>query len=281
VDDPGHHLSRQLRPRPARGGIPRRRRNPELGTAAGDRPGRVRGRQGRPGGAYGLERRDPERGHKGHWPGRAGMPAEATAISVGTWRQEWSAGRSRDPDERGRGSTGDLGPWRPGPNADGIAPQNGYRKACSGNGTRRETDGKPAPGDGPRARTTDRRTKGYQRRTPEAGKPEDGGRRGQIPAGKRETGGKPAGTPEAVRSGPKPPGESPGIWGRTHPPRRWRSPGRVGRRARLTPAHLAPRTGRPSDARRRLARDAGVPWISISPPHREAAGMCQPGGMPT
>jgi hypothetical protein len=98
----------------------------------------------------------------------------------------WSAGRSRDPGERGRGSTGDLGPCRPGPNAGGIAPRRRYREGCSG---------ERAPG-GKLTENRNRATAGGSE--PEnAGRRATGGRRakGTNPVGKREAGGKPAGDP--------------------------------------------------------------------------------------
>jgi len=78
-------------------------------------------------------------------------------------------------------------------------------------GNRRE----PALDDGRRERTGDRRTKGTrgERRTKET-------RGRQAKGTTRRANGKPEesppASPEAVRSGPKSPGENPGIWGRTH-----------------------------------------------------------------
>ena len=123
--------------------------------------------------------------------------------------------------------------------------------------------GKGNPEGNRRGTGTGQRPKGTNRRTPDEGKPEDGGRRGRTRRANGKPEESPPGTPEAVRSGPKPPGESPGIWGHTHLRRRWRSAGRAGRAARLAQAHLAPPgPAGPSDARRGLARAAAcVPWI--------------------
>jgi hypothetical protein len=122
----------------------------------------------------------------------------------------------------GRGSTRDLGPCRPGPNAGVRVPRQRYRKACSGErepgGNRRE----PESGNGRRERTGERRTKASRRTAGEGG---------TNPVGKRETGGEPAGGPGDRESGPKPPGASPGIWGRTRLLCRWQSPERSARTA--------------------------------------------------
>ncbi len=77
--------------------------------------------------------------------------------------------------ERGRGSTGDLGPCRPGPNAGGIAPRQRYREGCSCKGAR-SADRVPAPGNGRRERTGGRRTEGNRRTASEGDEP--GGQKG-------------------------------------------------------------------------------------------------------
>ena len=127
-----------------------------------------------------------------------------------------------------------------------------------------EPRGKPM-GNRHRATAEGHEPETAERREPEenAGRRETRGRRakGTNPAGKRETGGKPAGNPEVVRSGPKPPGESRGIWGRTHLRRRWRSPGRLRLAARLAPALLAPRTSRLFGCPPRAGPGRGVSWI--------------------
>ena len=123
---------------------------------------------------------------------------------------------------------------------------------AQGKGTGGKTERDPEPGDGRGKQTGDRRTKGNQRTAGEGGEP--GGQTGSRRKARR-------GKPEAVRSGPRPPGESPGIWGRTHLRCRWRGPGEVGRAARLAPAQLAPPgPAGSSDARRGLARAAGCVW---------------------
>jgi len=78
---------------------------------------------------------------------------------------------------------------------------------AEGKGNRRGTEGEPnrtATAEGTEPENAGRR------------ETEEGGRRGRNRLGKRETGGKPGREPEDVRWGPKPPGESPGIWGRTY-----------------------------------------------------------------
>jgi hypothetical protein len=81
---------------------------------------------------------------------------------------------AHDPGGRGRGSTGDLGPCRPGPNAGGITSRQRYRKSCSGE---REPGGKP--------------TGNRHRATAEGTEPENAGRRqtrGRTPdEGNQET----------------------------------------------------------------------------------------------
>jgi len=150
--------------------------------------------------------------------------------------------------ERGRGSTCDLGPCRPGPNAGGIAPRQRYREGCSGE---RE----------PRAPTGIRR-----RATAEGNEPEEGGRRatggrrakGTNPAGKRETGGKPAGDPAGREVRPQITGESSGIGGRAHLRCGWQSPGRSAPTAHSL--HQLPGGQRPS-ARRTPGHTARrAPW---------------------
>jgi hypothetical protein len=89
-----------------------------------------------------------------------------------------------------------------------------YRGGCSGD---RE------PGGTPTGTGTGQRPKGANWRTSDEGKPEDGGRRRRTRRANGKPEASPPGTPEAVRSGPKPPGESPGIWGRTHLRWRWRN----------------------------------------------------------
>ena len=141
--------------------------------------------------------------------------------------------------------------------------------------TRRETDGKPAPGDGRRVRTETAGRRETRGRTPDAGKPEDGGRRGRTRRANGKPEESPPGTSEAVRSGPKPPGESPGIWGRTH---RQSWPGST----TCTGFSRVPGPVGPSDARPRAGQGYGVCRRSgISPPHREAGRVCQRGAMPT
>jgi hypothetical protein len=210
------------------------------------------------------------------------MPAEATAISVGTWRQEWRAGRSRAIKASGAAAvpvTLVLGAQDQPPTASP------HRRATVKPAQVMEPGGKPT-GTGTRATAEGHEPQTAGRRETRVGRRKQGNQRtageGTNLAGRRETGGKPAGTPEAVRSGPKPPGESPGIWGRTHPPRRWRSPGGVGRWARLIPAHLVlPQPAGPPVPAAGWPGLRRVLWISISPPHREAGHICRRGGTPT
>jgi hypothetical protein len=191
---------------------------------------------------------------------------------------------ARDPGEPGRGSTGDLGPCRPGPRPAEPPRGSASVKAAQVKGNPEGNRREPAPGNGRRERTGERRTKGNQRK--HAGRRETTGRRAKGRT--RRANGKPEesppGTPEAVRTGPKPPGESPGIWGRTHLRCRWRSPGiapgqhdshRLISRPPDQPALRMPAGGWPG--LRRVCRGSG----GISPPYREAGSMCQRGGMPT
>ena len=209
-------------PSRARGGPDARRRrtristgNRSLSTTSTPRPGRrAAGRSARPTGStceHGWPgspvtamSRLPSRGAPGGgmWPrqpaaaGIAVHLAESADTAFARGRKRFGRGdvlRSRPlvtgDSARGGGRTADLGPCRPGPTPAEPPPRQRYREDCSGNGTRRETEGEPEPGNG-------------RRNKPEnAGRREARGRRakGKNPAGKRETGGKPAGEPEDVR----------------------------------------------------------------------------------